>query len=213
MDFIKLANGGLSIAKVKKGDEISVEEFLSEMKPMIDYSVNKYYGSGVNRDILESKAESLALKSLNTFDDSKGTNYKTHVNNHLRGLYREVNKLQGISRLPENKKLEYRTNKDDAIYNKKEMLNSGLEGDHISISGNEKNIDSVKRELYKHLNDLSPKEREMVEHLYGMSGKKETTGNKELAKILGVSQSRLSDLKKSTGKKIAPGLVKGVRGG
>ena len=107
----------------KKIDVKDLDEFLEKYNPNITKAVNKYKGSGVDKTVLESKAENIALKALKSYDPKK-SNFQTHLFNNLRTLYGEVNKLQGVSRMSEYKKLKY--NKNDPFYSKQQGFGSGL---------------------------------------------------------------------------------------
>lgn len=216
MDFcIKLANSDLEslIRGVKNNDEEAIDGFLKEVKPQIGKTVNKYRGSGVDRDILEMKAENLALTAAKKYKPNSNNSFNTYLYSNMKNMYREVNKMQNIARIPENVKRDYNHGtKDKKIYNIQESFHSGTENDLMSNTSG-RNIDhTVVGSIHKSLGDLSPKEREVVEYLYGLNGRRKIDNSARLQRELGISGPRLSTLKKSIGNKIGPSIVKDLKG-
>jgi DNA-directed RNA polymerase specialized sigma subunit len=54
--------------------------------------------------------------------------------------------------------------------------------------------------------ELTPDEKKVFEHLFGMSGKKKAGTGKELSRLTGFSQPKVSVLRKSIAKKLEPHL-------
>lgn len=216
MNFcIKLANNDLEgfISGVKKNDEKSVDNFLKEVRPQINKTVNKYHGSGVDRDLLEMKAENLALNAAKKYNPNSENTFNTYLYSNMKNLYREVNKMQNIARIPENVKRDYsHKSKDKKIYNINESYHSGSENDLMSNVDNRDINKRIHGSIHKSMGDLSFKEREVVEHLYGINGKKIVSDSRELQNILGISSPRLSTLKKNISKKIGPSVVRDLKG-
>lgn len=178
------------------------DKFLDMYHPHIMKAVGKYSGSGVDKGILEAKAEALAFKAANSFNPDKGVQFETHLYNNLMGLYRTVNSNQGIARLSENKKLDYSKNPESEIYSRKQSHQSGL-GDSIGNEGVHDSTFYMKKVLAEA--DLSPTERRASDFIMGHPT--EPT-NLELAQHLGVSAPRATAIKKQISLKIGPKLNK-----
>ena len=172
----------------------------SKYKPNVQKAISKYYGSGVSKEILEAKADNILIGALDTYDPSKSNaSFDTHLFNHLRGLYREVNNMQNIVRIPENRKLK----KDEKYFGIKDSFQDETDNSYMSNSEIGKSEESVKNLLIKSRPDLTDREKEVFDHLYGFNGKKELE-NKDIMNKLNLSKSRFSEIKKSISNKVMP---------
>lgn len=175
-------------------------EAFSKYKPNIQKAISKYYGSGVSKDILEAKAENILQTAIKSYDPGKSnTSFDTHLYNHLRGLYREVNNMQNIVRIPEHKKLK----KDEKYFGIKDSFQDGTEDASMSNMEIGKSEEGIKNILIKARPDLTDREKEVFDHLYGFGGKKELE-NKEIMNKLNLSKSRFSEIRKSISNKVIP---------
>lgn len=209
--FIKLANSDMEdlINGVKKNNEKDIEEYLKRVNPQVGKTVNKYRGSGVDKGILELKAENLALDAARNYKPNQRSSFDTYLYANMKNMYREVNKMQNVARLPENVKRDYsHRTRDKNIYNIQESFHTGTGNDMMSNTSGESIENISKNSIQKSLGDLSPKEREVVEYLYGLNGRQKIEDSSKLQKRLGVSGARLSTMKKNISNKIGPSLAR-----
>lgn len=183
-------------------------EAISRYAPNIQKAISKYHGSGVSKDILEAKAENIVVKALNSYKADSNTNFETHLYNHLRGLYREVNNMQNIVRIPEHKKLQ----KNEDYFNIKDSFQDGTEEGLLANGSSGKSKESIRNILIKARPDLTDREKEVFDRIYGFNNKKETE-HKKIMSELGMSKSRYSEIKNSISKKVIPFYAKKTREG
>ena len=157
---------------------------------LVAFIAKRFEGTGVGIEDLISIGTMGLIKAINTFRADKNIKLATYA-----------------SRCIENEILMYlrKTGKEKSELSIDEPLNTDWDGNELLLSdvlGSEE--DSVVTDLEKKeerqlvrraVADLSPRERELIELRYGFRGGKELT-QKEVADLLGISQSYISRLEK-----------------
>ena len=207
-----------------------LDPLLRSLKPTIDYRVNMYAPANVYKPALRAKANNLTINALRRFDPTKAQ-LNTHVTNHLKGLNRWTGKHQNVSRITEERiaiigkykaskaklhelyghepttrqiaqdmKMPEKTIKKLELENRADLVASAFEGDAFATDVNMPTIDKEIMDLIEF--DLSPDELRMWEYMYGIKGKTKIVKGGLLAKKLGWSQSKVSQVRKSIYKKV-----------
>lgn len=157
---------------------------------LVVYIARRFENTGVDFDDLVSVGTIGLIKAVNSFNAEKNIKLATYA-----------------SRCVENEILMYlrRTSKIKSEVSFDEPLNTDWEGNELLLSdvmGTDgdtvyKKIESgVENDLLKQaLSKLGGREREIVELRFGLCGKEEKT-QKEVADMLGISQSYISRLEK-----------------
>jgi RNA polymerase sporulation-specific sigma factor len=173
-------------------DEVKVKSVLIERNlRLVVYIARKFENTGVNVEDLISIGTIGLIKAINTFNPEKKIKLATYA-----------------SRCIENEILMYlrRNSKTKSEVSIDEPLNVDWEGNELLLSdilGTEgdviyKNIEEeVDRELLNNAMDkLSCRERKIVEMRFGILPETTEKTQKEVADILGISQSYISRLEK-----------------
>jgi RNA polymerase sporulation-specific sigma factor len=178
------------VAKLVEGDE-SIRSILIERNlRLVVYIARKFENTGVNVEDLISVGTIGLIKAVNTFDPNKKIKLATYG-----------------SRCIENEILMYlrRNSKVKAEISFYEPLNIDWDGNELLLSdilGTEN--DSVynliedevdKQLLFVAMKKLNIREKEIVQLRFGLNGEGEKT-QKEVADMLGISQSYISRLEK-----------------
>lgn len=174
-----------------KDDESAVRTVLIERNlRLVVYIARKFENTGVGVEDLISIGTIGLIKAVNTFNPDKNIKLATYA-----------------SRCIENEILMYlrRNNKVRMEVSFDEPLNIDWDGNELLLSdilGTENDIiyrfleEEVDRELLKlALNKLSRREKKIMELRFGLNSESEKT-QKEVADILGISQSYISRLEK-----------------
>jgi hypothetical protein len=203
---------------------------LTSLRPTIDYRVNMYAPANVYRPALRAKANNLTINALRRFDPSK-SQLNTHVTNHLKGLNRWTGKHQNVSRITEERiaiigqynaskaklsesmgheptarqisqdmRVPEKIIKKLELENRPDLIASAFDGDAFATELDAPTVDKEIMDLIEF--DLSPDQRRLWEYLYGIKGKKQTSKGGDLARKLGWSQSKVSQIRKSIYKKV-----------
>ncbi|MDH7576424.1 MAG: RNA polymerase sporulation sigma factor SigE [Bacillota bacterium] len=176
--------------QLETGD-INVRNTLIERNlRLVVYIARKFENTGIGIEDLVSIGTIGLIKAVNTFKPQRKIKLATYA-----------------SRCIENEILMHlrRSNKAKAEVSFDEPLNTDWDGNELLLSdvlGTENDLiyreleEEIDRKLlYQAIGKLSPRERRIMELRFGLSGGKEKT-QKEVADLLGISQSYISRLEK-----------------
>ena len=178
------------VARLVTGDEGVRSTLIERNLRLVVYIARKFENTGVNVEDLVSVGTIGLIKAVNTFDPEKKIKLATYA-----------------SRCIENEILMYlrRNSKVKAEISFYEPLNIDWDGNELLLSdilGTENDVvynlieDEVDKQLLMvAMKKLSDREKEIVNLRFGLNGKSEKT-QKEVADMLGISQSYISRLEK-----------------
>lgn len=89
------------------GSKQHLGQLVNQLSGVIYQEVNRQAGSLPN-SALSAEAKKWAIKAIQSYDPSKGTQLSTHVTNYLQRVRRMNYKYQNAVRLPENMQMQYR---------------------------------------------------------------------------------------------------------
>ncbi|HET7577834.1 MAG TPA: RNA polymerase sporulation sigma factor SigE [Bacillales bacterium] len=178
------------LVKLPKGDKAARAILIERNLRLVVYIARKFENTGINIEDLISIGTIGLIKAVNTFNPEKKIKLATYA-----------------SRCIENEILMYlrRNNKRRSEVSFDEPLNVDWDGNELLLSdvlGTDDDIitrrleDTVdKRLLKKALQSLNDREKKIMELRFGIAGEKEKT-QKDVADMLGISQSYISRLEK-----------------
>ena len=176
--------------KMRAGDALAREKLIKHNLRLVAHIVKKYYGSGVDQDDLISIGTIGLIKSVNTFRADKNIKLATYAS---RCIENEI-----LMYIRKNSGQRHEVSID-------EPLNTDWDGNELLLSDvlSSDEVDVVteiaEREERQAIRDcvakLEERERVIIELRYGLSGGEEMT-QKEVADLLGISQSYISRLEK-----------------
>ena len=178
------------VESMEMGDKSAVDKLVEHNLRLVVYIAKRFQNTGIDMDDLISVGTIGLIKAVSSFSSKKKVKLATFA-----------------SRCIENEILMYlrRTNKIKSEISFDEPLNLDSEGNELLLSdvmGTDgdlvyKKIESgVESELLKQaLLRLNDREREIMELRYGLKGEDELT-QREVADLLGISQSYISRLEK-----------------
>ena len=190
------------LEKLKKGDGAVKTVLIERNLRLVVYIARKFENTGIHIDDLVSIGTIGLIKAVNTFDPHKNIKLATYA-----------------SKCIENEILMFlrRNNKVKAEVSFDEPLNVDWDGNELLLSdvlGTEndlvlKNIEAeVERKLlYSAMEKLSCREKKIMQLRFGLLGEEEKT-QKEVAGMLGISQSYISRLEKRIIKRLQKEIKK-----
>lgn len=157
---------------------------------LVIYIAKKFENTGVeNEDLISIGAIGL-IKAVRSYDFSKNIKLATYasrcIENEILMYLRKIVKQKKDISLDEPLNVDCDGNEllfSDMLFNSEENIGQKLEDDE------------EKRFLYKALDGLNDNEKLLMEMRFGLNGRKEFT-QKEVADVLGISQSYISRLEK-----------------
>ena len=201
------------------------EQLIEDHRKLLEYEVGKY-SSMVPRNVVLAEAYKLAHKAAESYDPAKGTKFSTHLTNQLKKLSRISTQYGTTVRLPENKQyklnmlrrlqadLEEELGRPATIQELSNRNHMSLaEINHIlQHRSGEVSVSKLmhtpvfvdnQNDEWMHFvyHDLGETDRLIFEHKTGFGGKK-LMSNDELATMLKLSPSTISQRANHIGEKI-----------
>ena len=174
----------------QQGDEYARDRLVEHNLRLVVYIAKKFESSGVNIEDLLSIGTIGLIKAVNTFRPDKNIKLATYasrcIENEILMYLRKVSGQKMDISLDEPLNTDWDGNEL--------LLSDVLGSDGLEINDNVEQEDE-RRILYDCMEDLSDRERLIMNMRFGMGGEKEHT-QKEVADELGISQSYISRLEK-----------------
>ena len=175
---------------VHSGDKAARDEFIQGNLRLVLSVIQRFSGRGENVDDLFQVGCIGLIKAVNTFDPSKKIKLATYasrcIENEVLMFLRRHSRTRMEVSLDEPLKTDWDGNElllSDVLGTDPDMVSRGIE-------------ESAERQmLFAALSHLSPREQQIMDLRFGLHGHPEMT-QKEVADILGISQSYISRLEK-----------------
>lgn len=180
-----------------KGDMKARDKLIEHNLRLVVFLAKKYENTKIDLEDLVSIGTIGLIKGVNTYQNDKNIKLATYA-----------------SRCIDNEILMYlrKTKRKRTEVSFEDSLSYDSEGNELHLEdvlGTEEDIvtkpieDELDKYLmYREVSKLDDRDREIIELRYGLNGKKEMT-QKEVASLLGISQSYISRIEKKVIKKIS----------
>ena len=179
------------------GDMTARDKLIEHNLRLVVFLAKKYENTKIDLEDLVSIGTIGLIKGVNTFLNDKNINLANYA-----------------SRCIDNEILMYlrKTKKKRTEVSFEDSLSFDSEGNELHLEdvlGTDDNIvtkpiedELDKKLMYKEVSKLGKRDKEIIELRYGLNGKKEMT-QKEVANMLGISQSYISRIEKKVIKKLS----------
>ena len=184
------------VLKAEKGDNEARKKLIEHNLRLVVFLAKKYENTGVDLEDLVSIGTIGLIKGVNTYKLDKNIKLATYAS---RCIDNEI-----LMFLRKNKKRKTEISFEDS-------LSYDVEGNELhleDILGTEEDIvtkniekEDDKKLLYKELENLNERDKEIMVLRYGLYNKPEMT-QKDVANLLGISQSYISRIEKKVIKKL-----------
>ncbi|MRH42174.1 RNA polymerase sporulation sigma factor SigE [Aquibacillus halophilus] len=178
------------LKRLPVGDKAARAMLIERNLRLVVYIARKFENTGINIEDLISIGTIGLIKAINTFNPEKKIKLATYasrcIENEILMYLRKNNKLKSEISFDEPLNIDWDGN---------ELLLSDVLGtdDDVTIKDLEANVD--KNLLKKALSQLNDREKQIMELRFGLIGEEERT-QKDVADMLGISQSYISRLEK-----------------
>ena len=163
---------------------------------LVVYIAKKFENTGIGIEDLVSIGTIGLMKSVNTFNSEKKIKLATYAS---RCIENEI-----LMYLRKNNKIRYEISLDEPLnidYDGNELLLGDIVGTDDDLVEQEMLKSDQKKIFYEALKELNEREKEILILRYGLSNNDELT-QKDVADLLGISQSYISRLEKKIIKKL-----------
>ncbi|MEG1017380.1 MAG: sigma-70 family RNA polymerase sigma factor, partial [Oscillospiraceae bacterium] len=169
---------------------------------LVVYIAKKFESTGINVEDLVSIGTIGLIKAVNTFIPSKNIKLATYASRCIE------NEILMFLRKTSNKKQELSIDEPLNIdWDGNELLLSDILGTDSDTVSRKIETETENKLLHKVISQLSGRERTIIEMRFGLNGGREYT-QKEVADIIGISQSYISRLEKRIIKRMKTSLEK-----
>ena len=185
-------------------DQTARNDLIEHNLRLVVYIAKKFDNTGVGVEDLISIGTIGLIKAINTFDPAKNIKLATYAS---RCIENEI-----LMYLRRNNKLRYEVSIDEPLnvdWDGNELLLSDILGTDENVISKDIEDEVDKRLLQLALEKLNPRERKIIELRFGLNEyyEKEKT-QKEVADMMGISQSYISRLEKKIMKRLKKEILK-----
>ena len=190
------------MSQLRAGDPAAKNTLIERNLRLVVYIARKFDNTGVDLEDLISVGTIGLIKAVNSFDPDKNIKLATYasrcIENEILMYLRRMVRLRCEVSLDEPLNVDWEGN---------ELLMSDILGtDPDLVSRNIEN--SVEKQLlYNAIAHLGSREKEIMQMRFGLCGRQEKT-QKEVADLLGISQSYISRLEKKIISRLKKEIVK-----
>ena len=178
------------VARLESGDDAARRELIEHNLRLVVYISKRFENTGINIEDLISIGTIGLIKAVNTFTPERSIKLATYasrcIENEVLMFLRRHSRTRMEVSLDEPLKTDWDGNElllSDVLGTDPDMVSRGIE-------------ESAERQmLFAALSHLSPREQQIMDLRFGLHGHPEMT-QKEVADILGISQSYISRLEK-----------------
>ncbi|MFB1049653.1 RNA polymerase sporulation sigma factor SigE [Paraliobacillus sp. JSM ZJ581] len=178
------------LKKLPDGDKAARAMLIERNLRLVVYIARKFENTGINIEDLISIGTIGLIKAINTFNLDKKIKLATYasrcIENEILMYLRKNNKLKSEVSFDEPLNIDWDGN---------ELLLSDILGTDEDITIKELDADVDKKLLQNALEQLNEREKQIMELRFGLVGNQEKT-QKDVADMLGISQSYISRLEK-----------------
>ena len=184
------------ILKKEQGDIDARNQLIEHNLRLVVFLAKKYENTNIDLEDLVSIGTIGLIKGVNTYKLDKNIKLATYasrcIDNEILMYLRKTKRRRGEVSFEDSLSFDAEGNElhlEDVLGTESDIVTKGLE--------DETNKELLKSEIDK----LNDRDREIIELRYGLNGKEELT-QKEVADLLGISQSYISRIEKKVIKKL-----------
>ncbi|QPC46266.1 RNA polymerase sporulation sigma factor SigE [Mangrovibacillus cuniculi] len=180
----------LLLGKLPGGDKTARSLLIERNLRLVVYIARKFENTGINIEDLISIGTIGLIKAVNTFNPEKKIKLATYasrcIENEILMYLRRNNKIRSEVSFDEPLNIDWDGNElllSDVLGTEEDIITKDLEA----------NVD--RKLLFNALHQLTEREKQIMELRFGLQGQEEMT-QKDVADLLGISQSYISRLEK-----------------
>ena len=178
------------VRKVHAGDSEARSTMIERNLRLVVYIARKFENTGISIEDLISIGTIGLIKAVNSFNPDKNIKLATYASRCIENEILMV--LRKTSRLKLEVSFDEPLNTD---WDGNELLLSDILGTDSDLVSRDLDSAIEKEMLYNAIKTLNPREKDIVRLRYGLGKEKEHT-QKEVADMMGISQSYISRLEK-----------------
>ena len=197
---LKKAQEEIVFKALENGDEFAKQQLIVHNLRLVVYIAKKFESTGINIEDLISIGTIGLIKAVGSFCPSRNIKLATYASRCIE------NEILMYLRKSQNQKYEMSIDEPlNVDWDGNELLLSDIMGTDSDCVNTEIEDKASRSILLEAVENLPPRERDIMELRFGLKNKKEHT-QKEVADLIGISQSYISRLEKRIIKKLRKNL-------
>ena len=184
------------VQKSMEGDTLAREKLIEHNLRLVVFLAKKYENTGVDLEDLVSIGTIGLIKGVNTYKLDKNIKLATYasrcIDNEILMFLRKNKKRRGEISFEDSLSYDGEGNElhlEDILGTEKDIVTKGIEEEHD------------KKILYQEINKLKKRDKQIMILRYGLYNTQEMT-QKDVAELMGISQSYISRIEKKVIKRI-----------
>lgn len=184
------------VKKAEEGDTLAKEKLIEHNLRLVVFLAKKYENTSIDLEDLVSIGTIGLIKGVNTYKLDKNIKLATYasrcIDNEILMFLRKNKKRRGEISFEESLSYDGEGNElhlEDILGTEKDIVTKGIEEEHD------------KKVLYQEINKLKKRDKQIMILRYGLYNTKEMT-QKDVAELMGISQSYISRIEKKVIKRI-----------
>ena len=178
------------ISRLEQGELLARQTLIERNLRLVVYIARRFENTGINIEDLISIGTIGLIKAVNSFNPDKNIKLATYASRCIENEILMV--LRKTSRLKLEVSFDEPLNTD---WDGNELLLSDIMGTEPDLVSRDLEADEEKTALRQAIDHLNPREKQIIDLRYGMKDGNERT-QKEVADLMGISQSYISRLEK-----------------
>lgn len=186
----------LYVKKAEEGDTLAKEKLIEHNLRLVVFLAKKYENTSIDLEDLVSIGTIGLIKGVNTYKLDKNIKLATYasrcIDNEILMFLRKNKKRRGEISFEDSLSYDGEGNElhlEDILGTEKDIVTKGIEEEHD------------KKVLYQEINKLKKRDKQIMILRYGLYNTKEMT-QKDVAELMGISQSYISRIEKKVIKRI-----------
>ncbi len=186
----------LYVKKAEEGDTLAKEKLIEHNLRLVVFLAKKYENTSIDLEDLVSIGTIGLIKGVNTYKLDKNIKLATYasrcIDNEILMFLRKNKKRRGEISFEDSLSYDGEGNElhlEDILGTEKDIVTKGIEEEHD------------KKVLYQEINKLKKRDKQIMILRYGLYNTQEMT-QKDVAELMGISQSYISRIEKKVIKKI-----------
>lgn len=184
------------VKKAEEGDTLAKEKLIEHNLRLVVFLAKKYENTSIDLEDLVSIGTIGLIKGVNTYKLDKNIKLATYasrcIDNEILMFLRKNKKRRGEISFEESLSYDGEGNElhlEDILGTEKDIVTKGIEEEHD------------KKVLYQEINKLKKRDKQIMILRYGLYNTQEMT-QKDVAELMGISQSYISRIEKKVIKRI-----------
>ena len=184
------------VKKAEEGDTLAKEKLIEHNLRLVVFLAKKYENTSIDLEDLVSIGTIGLIKGVNTYKLDKNIKLATYasrcIDNEILMFLRKNKKRRGEISFEDSLSYDGEGNElhlEDILGTEKDIVTKGIEEEHD------------KKVLYQEINKLKKRDKQIMILRYGLYNTQEMT-QKDVAELMGISQSYISRIEKKVIKRI-----------